>query len=188
MSAGGSFVLEEAEVFTTLQEALADLEVVYATSGNKRDTHKVTMQPSQVDWPTPNLGVLFGCERSGLNNEELALCDGIINIQTAAVNPSLNLAQAVAIMAYEYSKCNPRVCREMSRAEPVINKGQITSMLNFLETELESRGFFSSPSKKGAMMLNITDMLVQSQLLEPQASALFGIFRALSRRPSGDDA
>jgi tRNA/rRNA methyltransferase len=182
MAANGECVVHNAQVFADLPAALADLNVVYGTSGMMRDTHKPMVEAHNASWNQHKIGLLFGCERSGLTNEELALCDTIIHIRTSAANPSLNLAQAVAIMVYEFSKSlSLKEETHVSPSNVHSTKQQIYSMVSFLESELERAEFFSSPGKKNSMILKITDLLVQANLTEPQANSLFGVFKALSR-------
>ncbi|MCE2991780.1 MAG: RNA methyltransferase [Candidatus Jidaibacter sp.] len=176
LAANGEFVLDKAQIFQDLPSAIADIQTLYGTASGDRDMAKSTLAPWQI---TKNLdfakvGILFGCERSGLTNDELSVCDHIIKIPTSHLNPSLNLAQAVMIIAYELGKTNAAA----TTAHPRASKGEVMHMLSFLQTALEERNFFKSQEMKPTMMRNITNLFVKAALTEQEVRTLYGIFKA----------
>src|SRR5689334_8663230 len=108
MAAGAAKVVEEARVFATLHEAVADLKWVYATTARERGIAKEALTPAEAARPLhaaskcgAEAGILFGNERAGLDNDEISLCDCVITIPTAHF-ASINLGQAVLLTAYEW--------------------------------------------------------------------------------------
>lgn len=181
MSAHGSFVLDQARIYESLQDAIADRNIVYGTASLERFMVKSVITPwemERAEFQNNKVGFLFGCEKSGLTNDELSLCDAIIRIPTSEKNHSLNIAQAVAIVLYEYMKF------ELSETEVVespelATKEEVGHLISFLETNLDELNFFKSANMKPTMMRNITNMLVKAKLSPQDARTLFGIFRAL---------
>ncbi|MFC3914983.1 tRNA/rRNA methyltransferase [Pseudaeromonas sharmana] len=106
---GAQELLEQAEAFTSLPEALLDMDLVIATTARQRGQHHVYLTPAQVKAQLLNksglqrVGILFGCEESGLSNEQLAHADLISYLPLKVGYPSLNLGQAIMLYAYEMS-------------------------------------------------------------------------------------
>jgi tRNA/rRNA methyltransferase len=176
LAANGAFVLDKAQIFEDLHSAIADINILYGTASGDRDMAKSTLAPWQITKASNSdkVGILFGCERSGLTNDELSICDHIIKIPTSQLNPSLNLAQAVMIIAYELGKGSAPA----SAMPPQANKSEVLHMISFLQTALEERNFFKSPKMKPTMMRNITNLFVKSALTEQEVRTLYGIFKA----------
>ena len=102
---GAEKILKKAKIFDSLSAALKDCNFVYAaTSLKNRNTEKEIIFLPDLKLPRGKTAVVFGSEKTGLTNEDIALCDVILNIPTAAAQPSINLAQAVTLVCYEISK------------------------------------------------------------------------------------
>lgn len=182
MSAHGSFVLDQAKVYDSLQDAIADRSIVYGTASLERFMVKPIITPwemERAEFQNNKVGFLFGCEKSGLTNDELSLCDAIIRIPTSEKNHSLNIAQAVAILLYEYMKIEASDVKVAESIGELATKEEVTHLISFLESNLDERNFFKSPNMKPTMMRNITNMLVKAKLSQQDARTLFGIFRAM---------
>lgn len=177
LAANGAFVLDNIKVFADLKSAVADINLLYGTASADRFLIKDTISPRQVMQASKQqkLGFLFGCERTGLSNDDLALCDYIIKIPTAAQNPSLNLAQAVMIIAYELSL----ISHTQKPLPPKASKEDVVRMLEFLETSLIDANFFKSPKMQPTMMRNIYNLFMKSPLNEQDVRTLYGVFKAL---------
>lgn len=181
ISAHGSFVLDQAKIYDSLQDAIADRNIVYGTASLERFMVKSVITPwemERAEFQNNKVGFLFGCEKSGLTNDELSLCDAIIRIPTSAKNHSLNIAQAVAILLYEYMKFELGEVEVPESPEPA-SKEEVVHLISFLENNLDELNFFKSPNMKPTMMRNITNMLVKAKLSQQDARTLFGIFRAM---------
>lgn len=183
LSAHGSFVLDDLEVFDDLDAATADLTYLFATTAQSRFMVKPVVESHKMDhsvFNTNKVGFVFGRERSGLTNDEINICDSIINIPTSQLNPSLNLAQAVSIVSYEYSKLS---LKDAHTDYPTLaSKQEVTSFFSFLESALDENNFFKSPSMKPTMMQNIKNTFIRSSLTEQDVRTLFGIIKILSNR------
>ncbi len=179
MAASASVLVENAKIFKTLEEAIADLEFLYATTARNREVDKKTITSRQIKLHK-NTGFVFGAERTGLTNEELSLCDEIISIAVDEKFKSINLAQSVAIICYEVSSL-----QGTSDNRKLATKEEIISMFTHLETELGQRGFFQEPNKKPGMIANIRAMLIRAAFSSQEVRTMRGIIKSLSHK-SGD--
>ncbi len=193
-SSGALEVLEQAQVFDTLEEAVGDLHRVYATTARRRDMIKPLMTPKRaaedmharaaLDQRT---GILFGKERTGLENDALALADVIVE---APLNPaycSLNLAQAVLLMGYEWYqiKVDPPAELLITNQTEVASKDMVLRMFAHLEAELDASGFLRVPDKRPSMVRNIRNLFWRATLTATEVRTLHGIIKELrwGRRP-----
>ncbi len=180
-------VVDAATVFPDLPSAVADLRYVLATTARERDNFKPVLSPvsavralrARVGQKT---GILFGRERFGLFNEEVALADAIV---TFPVNPdyaSLNIAQAVLLMAYEWLKSG--LARETDTAftgpEAVpAEKGQLQGLFDHLEAALDTRGYFRPAAKKPKMVDNLRAVFTRPSFTEAEIKVLRGVVASL---------
>jgi tRNA/rRNA methyltransferase len=191
-SSGAVHVVGNAAVFDSLEDACADLRHVYATTARPRDMIKPVLAPGETacrlreHFATgQSAGILFGRERWGLNNEEIALCDAIV---TFPVNPgfaSLNIAQAVLLMSYEWMKTRgdglASKAFSQTQAAPAL-RTDVVGLVNHLEKALDATGYFYPPEKRGRMMLNLRNICTHAGLSEPEIRTLRGVIAALERR------
>ncbi len=125
-------------------------------------------------------GILFGAERSGLSNEDVVLADAIISIPVSAEYASLNLAQAVGLVAYEwFLSLESSVQRSAFRSD-VASKGELQGLFDQLEGELDARGFWKVEGKKPVMWRNIRNLLQRAQMNAQEVRTMRGIVRCLS--------
>ena len=190
-SSGAEEILYKAKVFKTIEEAVADLQKVYATTGRSRDMIKpvFTGQGMAKDILENHkkrirCGVLFGPERTGLENDDLAYADAIVNIPLNPKHCSLNLAQAVLLTGYEIFRLSD-VTKErylsMPNTEPA-NKQETEHLFSHLEEELEKAGYFKSEEKKPRMMRNLRNIFMRADLTSQDVRTLHGMIAELSRR------
>lgn len=197
-SSGATSVLHAAKVFETTEEAIADLHRVYATTGRNRFMVKPVVTPRRAaqemrgqleeGWRT---GVLFGPERTGLENDDVALADTVI---TVPLNPdycSLNLAQCVLLVGYEwYQSGDPTEPRAMTKgAAPVATKEELVGFFQHLERELDDCGFLRVEEKRPSMVRNIRNMFERADLTLQEVRTLHGIVHELvtHRKRKGED-
>src|SRR3954470_18938507 len=141
-ASGADMVLERAEVFDTVQQAIADCSRVYATTVRRRDLVMPVLTPEQMADAVAageKTAILFGAERSGLETEEVALANAIV---TVPINPefaSLNLAQAVILLAYEWSKRAGLAQPTVKELEEPAPHGELDGLIGQLDEELVAK-------------------------------------------------
>jgi tRNA/rRNA methyltransferase len=194
LSAGADHVLAAAPVFRSLAEAVADLQIVYATSARPRDLVKMVMTPSHAAIELRRhtaagsaCGILFGPERTGLINDDVALVDAVITVPLNPEFSSLNLAQAVLLVAYEWFKAGDETPPLAFRhgEYPPADKQHLMSFLDRLETELLACGFLRTEHMRAAMVRNIHAMFGRMALTDQEIRTLHGILTELVNRRLG---
>lgn len=188
MSADGSAILETARVFGTLGEALADLQFVFATTARDRGITKPVFTPAEAAKRMraksgTRTGVLFGNERSGLDNEEISLANAVVTIPTAEFS-SLNLGQAVLLTAYEWFRAGdetpPMRIDHGLLVQPATND-EMQRLFAHFEEELLASGFLYPPDKAVATVQYLRAMLHRAELTSQDVQTLRGVIVALSR-------
>jgi tRNA/rRNA methyltransferase len=187
-SSGAERVLDSARVFRSVAEAVADLQRVYATSGRSRELVKQIMTPPQAaaEMRTEigrgeRIGVMFGPERTGLVNDDVVLADTVISVPLNPEFTSLNLGQAVLIVAYEWFKAADRTLPVTLHhgGAPPASKAHLLSFLTRLETELDACGFLRNPEMRPAMVRNIRAIFGRAELTDQEVRTLHGILTEL---------
>lgn len=188
-ASGADWILHELKVFATVAEAVADLQTVLATTGRPRGLRMPVVTPREAAADLHKqaagglkTGLLFGGERTGLETDELVLCQAIVTIPVDMKHRSLNLAQAVSINAYEWRVTVDATPPEIfGEADPPAPAAEVEGMFNHLETELENGGFFHPPEKKPTMTRSIRAMLNRVGLSSQEVRMLRGMIVALSK-------
>lgn len=190
MAVGAIDIVKNALVTNTLEEALTDIQTVYAATAR----HRYMVKPilSSREWgghiyPRSIAGehtaIMFGPERTGLTNEHITLANYGVTIPVNPDFSSLNLAQSVAVLAYEW------FCTQTTIA-PLENSGdtpalatneEIMGLLHHLEHDLEASGFFKTTAKKPGMIQSIRNIFKRIPLTSQDTKTLRGIIRALSK-------
>lgn len=174
MAAGAEEVLEKARVFESVAEAVADLRLVYATTGRSRYMVKDVVAPEEIELGD-GAGIIFGPERTGLDNEDLTFADKIVSIPVNPEFPSLNLAQSVAVICYALS----RIPAGRAAQREAATKEEVLGLFQHLEAELEARDFFKARDKKPGMIINIRNMISRMEPTGQDVRTLRGIVRCL---------
>jgi len=202
MAVGAVKVLQEARVFETTEAAVADLGLIFATTGRDRLMSKRVSTPDEavVELAAElgqkrTCGILFGAERMGLTNEEVVLADAILTVPTNPHFASLNLAQSVAVVGYEWWKATHdkpdfKVPAKYRRSQPA-NKEDLIGFFEHIEGELDRVEFLFPPAKRPAMVQNLRNMWQRAGLTYQEVQTLRGIVRALAggrkrKRKDGD--
>jgi tRNA/rRNA methyltransferase len=187
-SAGAYEIIMNAEVFDTIQEAIKDLHLVYATTARTRDMNKPALSPKQAVESlygaisqAARVGVLFGPERTGLENDDLSLVNDLIHIPLNPKFTSLNLAQAVLIIAYEwFQNLNIDGNRTPLRQQSSLAlKSELFDFFDQLETELDRTGFLRVPNKKPIMVRNLRNLFQRIPLTSQEVKTLRGAIASL---------
>jgi tRNA/rRNA methyltransferase len=193
-SSGASHVMEAVRVFETAGEAVADLNFVFATTARDRDLTKAVRGPvaaaatmRQVVAGGGKVGLLFGREKSGLDNDEVALADEILTLPVDPRFSSLNIAQAVLVIAYEWRKGLSESEDEglpfgTPERSPPASKELVLGFFEHLESALDDAGFFRPPEKRLSMVHNLRAIFSKGQLNEQEVRTLRGVVASLERR------
>ncbi|MCI5075422.1 RNA methyltransferase [Oricola sp.] len=190
-ASGAVHVLEGARVFDSVADALADKSYVVATTARQREGFKTVLGPMEAavnlrarHREAVDTAILFGRERFGLYNEEVGLADDIV---TFPVNPgfaSLNLAQAVLLMGYEWMKSGLETGRETPFAGPEFApapKEELFGMFDQLERALDARGYFRPPERKPVQLESMRAVLTRPGFSAEEIRVLRGIISSLDR-------
>ena len=188
-ASGADSVLNDAKVYDTTAEAVADCANVYATTVRKRGVTKPVVTPEQAaDLIASRDGrsaILFGPERSGLETEDVALAREIL---TVPINPdfgSLNLAQAVILCAYEWSKKadGTLVQPTAEDALPPAPQEELEGLIAHFEQLLQPRGYFQPPDRVAATRLTLRNILTRPGWNHLEVRTLRGVLSSLGKPP-----
>lgn len=197
-SSGADIVLEKARLFDTTAEAVADLQHVFATTARPRGMAKSVVSAREAavlvrefNGEGRSCGLLFGPERTGLENDDVALAEIAVQVPLNPEFSSLNLGQAVLILAYEWYQLGGAQVDAGGgrRSSPPADRQAMVSLFQHLEAELDRAGFFYPPDKRPRMLRNIRTMFLRAQMTEQEVRTMRGAIKALVEpRARGDQA
>ena len=189
-ASGADVVLEKAKVFETVGEAVADLEHVVATTARNRELVQriVTARQAASDmrgWVAQGrkVGILFGPERTGLENEDMVHADTALSIPLNPQFSSLNVAQAVLLVAYEWATSGDATPPERmaDHATRPATKEELQTLFAHLERALDESGFLRHKAMRPAMVLNLRALLQRAAMTEQEARTFHGVIKFLSK-------
>lgn len=182
-------IIDSAILYDDLPSALADLNFVYATTARERDGFKQVRGPVEAGTILrqkfrigEKTGIMFGRERIGLKNEEVSLADELVTFPVNPAFASLNIAQAVLLMSYEWMKSG--LANETDTVfrgpemEPA-NKEYLHGFFNHLEEALDTRGYFRPEARKEVMVNNLRSVLTRPAFAEAEIRLLRGVLTSL---------
>ena len=182
-ASGADIVLERAQLFETVQDAIADCSTVFASTVRRRDLVMPVLKPQEMAMriaeAPERCAILFGAERSGLETEEVALANAIV---TVPINPefgSLNLAQAVILLAYEWSKGTDLAVPPAKELEAPAPHGEVEGLIGQLDEALEQKGYFHPPSRTQATKNTLRTIFTKTGWSSREVKAVRGVLRAL---------
>ncbi|HEY8596353.1 MAG TPA: RNA methyltransferase [Devosiaceae bacterium] len=184
-------VIDGVRVFEKVEDAIADLSLVYATTARSRDMFKEVIGPDiAADRLKSHIGsgakagILFGRERWGLNNEEVALADAIVTLPVEPSFASLNIAQAVLVLAYEWRRAanSGEALPFTGNTGTPASKHDLVGLFEHIEEALDRAGFFSVPERRPVFSNNLRAMLTRAGFNEQEVRTLRGVVAALDRR------
>lgn len=195
MASGAARVLDQVKVTQTTAQACEDLNYVFATTARTRDLTKPIMTPERAMAHARALiadgqkvGVLFGPERSGLANDDVARANALISVPVNPAFASLNLAQCVLLMSYEWRRQGADVPAEVTAlaGTKYAENIEVEKLVEKLEERLDEKRFFWPSHKSESMRLTLRNMLSRMPLTQADVRTFHGIFRALVRPPRQD--
>ncbi|WP_307285377.1 RNA methyltransferase [Labrys wisconsinensis] len=187
-SSGAASVLDGATLFETVQEAIADLNRVYATTARERGQTKPFFAADEAAAEMRTLteggsrvGVLFGPERMGLSNDDVGLADAVISFPVNPEFSSINLAQSVLLVGYEWWKLvsGGRAPIAPTRVSPPAERRHLLSFFDYLERELDATGFLTPAEKRPLMVRNLRNIWHRLAMTEQDVQTMRGVVAAL---------
>lgn len=193
MASGAASVIDGVRIFDTVEEAIADCHLVLATTARQRGVFLPTYEPVEAVQhlraaasTEKRTAVLFGAEKSGLETEVLAHADAILTIPVNPGFSSLNLAQAVIILAYEWAKAEDLPPLFQSPyAEETAPHGMVDGLVRHMETALDQAGYFYPVSKRTTLSRNIRTLLTNAKFTEAEVRLFRGMIRQFERKLPG---
>jgi tRNA/rRNA methyltransferase len=189
MAAGADAILDAAKVYRDTEEAIADLKLVFATTARARHMAKPAATPREAAAEMAAMigqgqpcGILFGPEKAGLHNDDVALSDKILHIPASPAFSSLNLAQAVLIIGYEWFTAAVSETLPSPDLPPPAPKEELVRLFEHLEAELDAAGFLRPVEKRPSMVRNLRNLLQKGRFSEQDIRTLRGVIKALTRR------
>jgi tRNA/rRNA methyltransferase len=190
MSSGAGRLLDEAMLSEDLDGAIGDCTFVLATTARSRDLTKTVYTPEAAMQEAARriaqgekVALLFGPERAGLENEDIAPANGIISVPVNPAFPSLNLAQCVLLCAYEWRRASesvPQVIEAMAGTEPAAQH-EVAHLARHYEDRLDEAGFFFPEAKAESMKVNLRNMWSRLPLTRAEVQMLHGMMRQMVR-------
>lgn len=199
-ASGANFVVDDATAYPTLEAGMADLNWLAATTARQRDLRKPVMTPQEAVAELrariargEKCGILFGRERNGLETDEVANADALVMIPVNSRFASLNLAQSVLVLGYEWMRTSPaatlgRVTTYERPVETGLNVGhsrpatkeEMLGLFTHLEEELDRLGFFNPPHKRQTMVRNLRSLFTRINATEQEVRTLRGVVATLA--------
>jgi tRNA/rRNA methyltransferase len=191
-ASGADRVVDAAALYDSTEDAVADLTLVLATTARPRGMVKPVETPASATRAMAaaragggRAGVLFGPERTGLSNDEVALADAILSVPVNPAFASLNLAQAVLLVGYEWfnregAGIGAAPDLPMAHTRPA-SKAELIGLFEHLERELDASGFLRPPEKRPSMVRNLRGILQRARLTEQDVRTLRGVVASLAR-------
>ena len=193
-ASGANRILDEARLFDTVEQAIADLTYVLATTARAHDQAKPVVGPEEAARllapriaAGETVGILFGRERYGLENAEVALADRIVTLPVNPAFASLNLAQAVLVMAYEWFKlaCGGTLPFAMPQKSEAAPREQLLAFFATIERELDKVEFLRPPEKRETMLVNLRNIFHRMEPTRQDVQTLHGAILAIAEGRKG---
>lgn len=187
--AAGALSHMQIRTYSDLGVAIGDLHYVLAASARRRDMEIETLESGDLGAKLQTYihagrlcGVVFGPEKAGLLNADVSLCDAMVHYPVNKDFASLNLAQAVNILAYVWAQNAVQPTKALvQECSPISQRKDMLHLFSHLEDELEAGGFFYPPEKKSLMVHNIRAPLIRAQMREQEIRTFRGIIKALAQ-------
>ena len=194
MASGAGRVLSAARLFDDTRAAIGDLDYVYATTARMREYDKPLLSPSEAMADAhariaqgQEVGVLFGPERTGLQTEDILPAQALVTVPVNPEFPSLNLAQCVLILGYEWARQGGADMPAPKHESEPATRLEVTKLLERLTTRLDDARFFWPEAKAEPMRRTLENLFYRLDLSSADIRILHGVFRTLGRDKSDDE-
>lgn len=191
MASGAGRVLDQAGLFPDVASAIGDCDFVFATTARGRELVKPIVTPERamqmaraMSAEGKKVGVLFGPERAGLENDDVALANAIVTVPVNPEFPSLNLGQCALLMGYEWCRQTvdvPPEVMELARTE-FASRVDVEKLADHFEERLDAAGFFFPQTKAEGMRLNLRNMWARLNLTRAEVQTFHGMLRQIAYR------
>ena len=195
-ASGADVVLDKARVFASVGEAVADLERVVATTARNRELSQRIVSPRRAAgemraWIDrgDKVGILFGPERTGLTNDDMVQADTALSIPLNPQFSSLNVAQAVLLVAYEWIASGEGAPAERmsDHSTRPATKDELQNLFAHLERALDQSGFLRNRAMRPAMVNNLRAFLQRTAMTEQEVRSFHGVIKYLAKRKHGEE-
>jgi tRNA/rRNA methyltransferase len=195
-ASGADVVLEKATLFDTVAAAVADLERVVATTARNRELTQRILTPRRAasemrGWigEGEKVGILFGPERTGLTNDDMVHADTALSIPLNPQFSSLNIAQAVLLVAYEWAVAGEGTPSERmsDHATRPATKDEILNLFAHLERTLDQSGFLRNKAMRPAMVHNLRAFLQRAAMTEQEVRSFHGVIKYLAKHKHSEE-
>lgn len=190
VASGAGRLLDEAQVFAQTQAACSDLTFVFATTARDRALTKRVLTPEramtearQMASAGEKVGVLFGPERAGLDTADIVRANAVVSVPVNPAFGSLNLAQCVLLVAYEWSRGEAAPLSDGQNLESLASGGIVGDFVDRLVDRLDAAGFFYPTEKRARMLARLENLFRRTPLTKSDVQMLHGVVRALSEKP-----
>ena len=190
MASGAGRLLDEALIFPTFTDAIADQHFIFATTARPRDLLKPIYSPEEAMKLAfskisrgQNVGFAFGPERSGLENLDIVKANAIVSVPVNAKFPSLNLAQCALLLAYEWmlKSSNLNNDKQILEQSSMVDVMKVEKLSQYFEDALEKADFFYPEDKAESMKINFRNMWSRMPLTNSDVQIFYGMLRQLLR-------
>lgn len=188
-AAKADHIIDAVRVFDRLEDAVTDLNYIFATTARPRDNFKPVRGPVEAAVELrarhsrgEKTGIFFGRERWGLTNEEIALADEIVTFPVNPAFASLNIAQAVLLMSYEWMKTQTvKPARVQDTVRVPAPKENLNSLMDYIDRVLSERGYFRTEAKKPKSLDDLRALFTRPGFTLDELTALRGVFSSLEK-------
>ena len=184
-SVGARDILKSAKIYNSLEKAVGDLDIIFASTSRVRKINKKIISVLDLKKKVKikrKIGILFGPEASGLSNNELSYADYLVKIPTNKKFSSLNLSHSAIIFCYELFQffTNKKIVYKSSYKSSIASKSEVNKFLSFIIKGLDNKGFLQPEHKRKSMLRNIHNIFHRLNLSEQEIRILLGIFTTLN--------
>ena len=184
-SVGAKDILKKTKIYSNIKDAINKYDIVYASSARRRDINKRHLSFNQFIQSIKKnkkkkIGIMLGPEASGLSNEDISYSNYIFKIPVNKKFESINLSHSVILICYEvFKNLKPSYFKREKKLIDVISKKKLNTFVNFVESRLENKGFFSPREKKKTMLINLRNIFERTQLSNKELRILSSVFSKL---------
>ena len=184
-SVGAKDIFNKTKIYSNIEDAIGDYDIVYASSARRRDINKKHLSFNQFIVSIKKnkkrkIGIIFGPEASGLSNQDLSYSNYIFKIPVNKKFESINLSHSLILVCYEiFKNLKPSYFNKEKKLTDIISKKKLHIFLNFIENRLENKGFFSPREKKKAMLINLKNIFGRMELSNKELRILSSILSKL---------